>query len=272
MVKKIFKNPQAVIGLIFISIVILMAVCASIIAPNNPELVDISMKFQKPNSQYPFGTDQLGRCVFSRLVYGAKYSLGIAIPVMLSTMIISVFIGTISSYIGGKLDMFFSVIFDIFMAFPPIVVALSLVGSLGQEIKNIVIALIFSTWVWSAKVVRSCILEEKNKEYIISAKVVGASDIDIILKHIIPNIFPTLLVYFSNGIASVVLMISGFSFLGIGIEAGLPEWGAMLNNGRAFLYSHPELIYYPGICIFFTATGFTLFAEALRDIISPEEV
>lgn len=272
MLKKILKNPQGVIGLIFIAVAFFVAIGASILAPNNPELVDIGMKFEKASSEYPLGTDQLGRCVLSRLIYGARYSLGISMPVMLVVMAISLIIGTISAYIGGKLDRFLQVIFDIFMAFPPIVVVLSLVGSLGQGIRNIVIALIFSTWVWSAKVVRTYVLEEKSKEYVLSARIAGARDIDIILKHIIPNIFPNLLVYFSNGIAGTVLMISGFSFLGIGIEAGLPEWGAMLNNGRAFLYSHPELIYYPGICIFFTATGFTLFAEALRDIMDPREV
>ncbi len=272
MLKKIYKNKQAMVGLIMIFIVLFIAVFAPIIAINDPEEINPMNKFVKTSPHYPLGADQLGRCVFSRLVYGARYSLGISIPTLFILALISISIGTISAYLGGRFDDIFSIISDIFMAFPPLIVVLSLVGALGQGIRNIVAAVVFSMWVWFAKIVRSFVLMEKNKEYIIASKIAGCSDYKIIMSHIIPNILPSLIVCFSTGIAGLMLMISGFSFLGLGIEAGAAEWGSMLSSGRAYLYSHPSLIVYPGICILFTAAGFNLFGEALRDIISPKEV
>lgn len=272
MVQKALKNKQAMIGLIMIFIVVCIAIFAPFMVANNPEEINPIYKFAKPSTEFPLGTDQLGRCIFSRLIHGARYSLGISIPILITLVIISMFIGTISAYIGGRLDRFFSIVFDIFMAFPPLLVILSLVGALGQGILNIMVAIAFSMWVWFAKIVRTNVLLEKKKGYITASKVAGCSDSKIIIQHIIPNILPSLIVYFSTGVARTMLMISGFSFLGLGIGAGVAEWGAMLSNGKTYLYSHPLLIVYPGICILFTAAGFNLFGEALRDIISPEEV
>ncbi|MCG8641812.1 MAG: ABC transporter permease subunit [Desulfobacterales bacterium] len=272
MVEKILKNKQAIIGLIMIFVVACIAIFAPLITVNNPSAINPVDKFTQSSAKYPLGTDQLGRCIFSRLVYGARYSLGISVPILLILAVISIFVGTISAYIGGRFDSFFSIIFDIFMAFPPLLVVLSLVGALGHGIPNIIIAVVFSMWVWFAKIVRSYVLIEKKKEYIVAAKIVGCSDSKIIIRHIIPNVLPALLVYFSTGIAGAILMVSGFSFLGLGIEAGVPEWGTMLSGAKAYLYSRPLLLVYPGLCILFTAAGFNLFGEALRDIISPEEV
>ena len=270
MVKEILKNKQAVIGLIMMFVVAFIAVFAPFIAVNNPEEISPAQKFARFSGRYPLGADQLGRCVFSRLIYGARYSLGIAIPVLLILAVISTFLGTVSAYIGGRFDRIFSIFCDIFMAFPPLLVVLSLVGALGQGILNIMIAVIFSMWVWFARVIRSYVLMEKKKGYVTASKIVGCSDIQIITRHIIPNILPAFIVYFSTGVAGIILMISGFSFLGLGIEAGVPEWGAMLSSAKPYLYSRPLLLIYPGIFILFTAAGFNLFGEALRDIISPE--
>ena len=272
MLKKVFKSKQAVAGLLIILIVVFIAIFAPWLAPNQPEEISPAKKFTGTSLEYPLGTDQLGRCIFSRLIYGARYSLGIAVPVLLVLALMSLLIGTIPPYLGGRFDQLFVVVSDIFMSFPPLLVVLSLVGALGQGILNIMIAVIFSMWVWFAKVVRSYVLLERKQGYIMAAKIAGCSDLKIITRHIIPNILPALLVYFSTGIAGMILMISGFSFLGLGITAGVPEWGAMLSSGKAYLYSHPLLLVYPGLFILFTATGFNLFGEALRDIISPEEV
>lgn len=271
MIKRILKSPQAVIGLIMILIVTCLALLAPVIAPNNPQQVNPVDKFSEPNNEYPLGTDQLGRCTFSRLLYGARYSLSISLPVLFMLAVISTFLGTVFAYVGGVLDRIFTVICDIFMAFPPLVVVLSLVGALGQGVVNIMISVVFSMWVWFARVVRSYVMLEKNKAYVTASRIAGCSEAKILFRHIIPNIMPSLIVYYSTAVASVILMVSGFSFLGLGIEPGLPEWGAMLSNGKAFLYSHPMQLIYPGICIVFTAAAFNLFGEALRDIISPTE-
>lgn len=268
MIEKIINNKQALIGLLIIIIVVLIALFAPLIASNDPMKVDIRLKFKGPSKSYPLGTDQLGRCVFSRLVYGARYSIGITLLTLLIISIISITSGTLFAYLGGKFDLVFIHICDVIMAFPPLVIVLALVGSLGQGLFNLIFAIIFSVWVWYAKIVRSYVLTEKNKAYVTAAKIAGSSDLKIILKHIIPNILPSLIIFFSTGVASMILMISGFSFLGLGIETGAPEWGAMLSSAKKYIYSRPNMITYPGICILFTAFGFNLFGEALRDIIS----
>ncbi|QOR36166.1 ABC transporter permease subunit [Clostridium sp. 'deep sea'] len=271
MFTKVLKNKQAVLGLLMIITVLIIAIFAPLIAVNDPLDIQPELKFKKSQSQFPLGTDQLGRCVFSRLVYGARYSLGIAIPTIIIVACLSLVLATFSAYYGGFIDRVFSIISDIFMSFPPLLVVLSLVGSLGQGVKNIVIAVVFSMWVWYAKVVRSYVILEKNKGYVTAAIVSGCSDLQVIVKHIIPNILPSLIVYYSTGIAGMILMVSGFSYLGLGLEAGVPEWGAMLSKGKSYLYSYHKLILYPGLFILFTAGGFNIFGEAFRDIVSPKE-
>ena len=234
---KLLHNPQAVIGALLIAIILLMGVLAPFLAPHDPMAVDITKKFLEPCNEYPFGTDQLGRCVLSRLLF----------------------------------DRVMNTICDIFMAFPPLVIVLTLIGVIGQGAVNLILSIILSMWVWFVKVVRSYVLIEKDKDYITAAKISGCSGADILFSHILPNILPLLVVYFSTGIASIILMISGYSFLGLGLGNDIPEWGAMLNSAKQYLYSNPMLIVYPGTCILLTAAGFNLFGEALRDILSPEE-
>lgn len=270
MIIKIIKNKQALIGLVIITTVMIIALFAPIVATNDPMEVDVMNKFQESSSDYPFGTDQLGRCVYSRLVYGARYSLGIAVPILLVIAVGSILIGTGITYIGGVADRIFVGVCDVLMAFPPLVILFALVGAFGQGIINLVFAMILSMFAWYAKIVRSYVLIEKNKEYITAARLSGSTDLKIIVKHIMPNVLPSLIVFFSTGIGGMILMISGFSFLGIGVETGVPEWGAMLSGAKQYIYSRPYMIVYPGICILFTVAGFNLFGEALRDITSLE--
>jgi ABC-type dipeptide/oligopeptide/nickel transport system permease subunit len=272
MAREIIKNKQAMLGIVMILIVVTVAIFAPFIAPNNPNDINTVIKFAPAGGKYPLGTDQLGRCVLSRLVYGARYSLGIAVPTLMILAAISMILGTFAAYVGGKLDHFFSIVCNIFMAFPPLVVVLSLAGVIGQGILNIIVSVVLSMWVWFVKVIRSYVLIEKGKEYVTSAHIAGSSDFKIIIKHILPNILPMMIVYFSTSIAALILMVSGYSFLGIGIDGNVPEWGSMLSSARSFLYSNPKLVLYPGFCILFTAAGFNLFGEALRDIITPDEV
>lgn len=272
MIKKTLHSKQALIGLFMILFIAAIAVFAPLIAPNDPNKIDVLKKFLPASADYPLGTDQLGRCVLSRLLTGARYSLEIAVPTLLAIGMVGITLGTAAAYIGGRLERIFLVICDIFMAFPPLIMVLSLVGALGQGVNNILIAVFFSMWVWFAKVVRTYAGIEKGKDYVTASKIAGCSDVRIIMHHIIPNILPQCIVYLSTGIASLILMVSSFSFLGLGFEAGTAEWGAMLSEARSNFYSHPALVVYPGLCILFATVGFNLFGEALRDIISPEEV
>ncbi|MEK3733501.1 ABC transporter permease subunit [Paenibacillus sp. FSL M8-0334] len=272
MIIKIVNNKQALTGLVMIALVSLVAATAPLIVPNDPHKIDIVNRFLSANAQYPLGTDQLGRCVLSRLLLGASYSLGIAVPTLMALGGIGLILGTSAAYLGGRLERALLIICDLFMAFPSLVIVLSLVGALGQGIPSIVVAVMFSLWAWYAKVVWSYACLEKSKDYILACIIAGCNHRRIIFRHIIPNLFPQFLVYLSTGMASMIIMISGFSFLGLGFESGTPEWGAMLNEARASFYSHPTFVLYPGLCILLTAAGFNLFGEALRDIISPEEV
>lgn len=267
--RNILKNKQGLIGLVMILTVIIVAVLAPYIAPNNPNEVDISHKFLEGNDKFPLGTDQLGRCIISRLMYGARFSLFIALTVLIILIIISVTLGITTAYFGGIVDYIFQSICNIFICFPPLVVVLALSGFLGSSIKSLIISFVLSMWVWFVKVIRSYVLIEKNKDYIISSKLAGCSDKQIIFNHILPNIAPSLVVYFSTSIGALILMLSGYAFLGVGLDTNTPEWGSMLSDGKTYLYASKALIVYPGLCILYTATGFNLLGEALKDIFAP---
>lgn len=269
MIKKVLKNKQALLGLSIICVLTLIAVFAPVLAPHNPEDVDVLMKFKAPSLEYPLGTDELGRCILSKLMFGARYSLGIAIPIVLIVFSISLILGTLSAYYGKTFDRIFIVLCDTVMAFPPIVLVLALIGGLGQSLANLFIALIFTLWAGYAKIVRSYVLQEKNKDYIAAARVCESSNMKIIFRHIIPNIIPVLLVNFTICIGEVILMLSGFSYLGLSVGKGVSEWGAMLSNAKQYIYSYPQFILYPGLCILLCVVGFNLLGEALRDIVTP---
>lgn len=269
--KKLLHNPQAIIGSALIALVILMAFLAPLLSPHDPMEVDITKKFLPSCGEYPFGTDQLGRCVLSRLLYGARYSLGLALPILAVLAFMGTLLGMLCAWAGGLFDKLMLVICDIFMAFPPLVIVLSLIGVIGQGAHNLILSIILSMWVWFVKIIRSYVLIEKNKDYVTASRISGCSEASVLFQHILPNIVPFMVIYFSTSVASIILMISGYSFLGLGLGNELPEWGAMLSSAKQYLYSDPMLIIYPGTCILLTAAGFNLFGEALRDILSPEE-
>lgn len=272
MLKKILHNPQALIGLFLILTLCVAAIFAPLIAPHLPDEINPAARFAKRCLDYPLGGDQLGRCEFSRLIYGARLSLGIAIPTVLALTILGLIIGSICAYKGGWLDRAFMIICDIFIAFPALIIAISLIGVLGNNLIIVLFSAVVSLWAWYARMARVYCKKEAAKDYTLSAKVAGASNMSILFGHIIPNALPQFMVYACTGVAAVIMMISGFSFLGIGLEAGTAEWGAMMNDARSALYSQPMLIVWPGIFVFAAAAGFTLFGEAMRDILTPEDM
>ena len=217
------------------------------------------------------GTDQLGRCTLSRLLYGARYSIGISLPVLLILSVIGLIVGTFSACAGEKADHFITILCDVFIAFPSLIIAIAVIGVLGNGLQNIAVSVVIATWAWFVRIVRSYSVQEMGKDYILAARISGCNTGKLVFRHLIPNILPQFLVYVSTGVASSIIMVSSFAFLGLGLPSGTPEWGAMLNDARTALYSHPELLIYPGLCIFVTAAGFNLFGEALRDILTPEE-
>ncbi len=271
MIIKILGKPSCVIGLLIILVMVTVALFAPLIAPNDPNELNPLEKHAQASAKYPLGTDQLGRCEFSRLIYGASYSLGISLPALGIISVIALILGGFCSYKTGIFDKVVMAVCNVLMAFPAFMIAIALIGSLGNDIGFLILSVAISMLAWFVKMARSYCMLEANKDYITGAKISGASEFSIVFRHIIPNALPTFFVYALNGVAMMILMISGFSFLGLGLPPGTPEWGAMLNDAQVAIYSNPMLIIYPGIFVLVTAGGFTLFAESLRDIIAAED-
>ena len=244
------KHPQIVIGVLLIALFICIAITAPLLAPNDPNATNLALKNAPPSAEYPLGCDQMGRCELSRLIYGARYSLSLTVPVLIVLAAIALFIGCYTSYKGGLIDEVIRLLCDIFMAFPLLVIAMS---------------------AWFLRMARSYAKTECGKGYVESARVSGASAMRIVLHHIIPNVLPQFVVYFTTGIASAILSVSSFAFLGVGLIAGTPEWGAMLNDARNSIYTNPALIVYPGICLIICCAGFNLLGEGIRDFIGKED-
>ena len=244
MIHKLLKRPQAIIGLCLIAIVIVIAIAAPAFSPHDPELVNLSQKYAQPDAEYPLGTDQLGRCTLSRLLYGARYSIGISLPALLILSVIGLIVGTFSACAGEKADHFITILCDVFIAFPSLIIAIAVIGVLGNGLQNIAVSVVIATWAWFVRVVRSYSVQEMGKDYILAARISGCNTGKLVFRHLIPNILPQFLVYVSTGVASSIIMVSSFAFLGLGLPSGTPEWGAMLNDARTALYSHPELLIY----------------------------
>jgi peptide/nickel transport system permease protein/nickel transport system permease protein len=254
-----------ILGIIVVLMNILLAIFASVIAPHGPNNVELAQKLKPPDIEYPLGTDHLGRCVLSRLMYGARVSLGAAFIVMSITLSISIIIGAASGYAGGRTDIFIMRICDMFLAFPSLLLALVLVAVLGPGLPNVVLALALSQWAWYARMLRGMVLSIKERNYVLAARVAGTSKLRIIIKHILPNILSQIAVLATLDMGAVILHIAGMSFLGLGVQPPTPEWGAMINDGRQFLRGYPSLMAYPGLMILSVSMSFNLLGDALRD-------
>ena len=257
-------------ALVIILFNIVLAFFAPFIAPHDPNDVSLERKLMNASSSYPLGTDHLGRCNLSRLIYGARVSLGAAFAVMSVTLTISTIVGAVSGYAGGRVDAIIMRICDIFLAFPSLILALALVGVMGPGLPNVVLALALSQWAWYARMIRGMVLSLKERNFVLAAKVAGTGRISIIGRHILPNILPQIAVLATLDIGWVILHIAGMSFLGLGIQPPTPEWGAMINDGRQFLRGYPSLMAYPGLMILSVVMAFNLLGDSLRDMVDPQ--
>ncbi|MCT4620291.1 MAG: ABC transporter permease subunit [Marinisporobacter sp.] len=265
--RKILKNKQCFTGTMILTTIILFGIVFPLISGNDPFLISSSDKFATRSFKYLLGADHFGRCILTRIAIGTKYSLGVSFLIIGAIACISLVVGTIPTYCGGKVDRVFVGICDIFMAFPQMVFIFVLMGIMGKGIGNLMISMVIAQWAWYAKVVRGYVLEEKNKKYIQSAVGAGSGKLKIIVSHIIPNILPAFIVYVSLGMGRIILELSAYSFLGLGVSPSIPEWGAMLNESRKYIFSQPQLMVYPGLFIFFTSIGFNLLGDGIRDVL-----
>ena len=268
---KLFKQKLAIVSITIIVFLFVTGIMAPVLAPNDPNLVNLGQKLKAPCRDYPIGTDHLGRCLLSRLIYGTRVSLNTAFIVMTLTITISLVIGTYSGYMGGTVDNLLMRLCDVLLAFPNLILALAIVGMLGPSLFNIMLAMVAVNWVWYARMIRGMVLSTKESNFVLAARVCGTGGPQIIIKHILPNIISQIIVLASLDMGWIIISISGLSFLGLGIQPPTPEWGAMLNDGRQFLRSNPSLMVYPGMVILIVVLAFNLLGDALRDALDPKD-
>ena len=254
---------EGIIGLVLVCIVIIMILYSSFFSDYDIDEVNLEQKNLEMSEEHYFGTDSFGRDIFTRVLFGGRYSVGTAFIALTIAFVISILYGIISGYIGGKLELILTAISDIAMAFPPMVIILSLIGVFSASIQGLVIAIIIASWPWYAKIIRSLVMTEKSKGYVTAAKVCGSNHLKIVYMHILPNIRNTVIVMYVTGISNMILMFSSFSYLGIGFSKEIPEWGSMLSNAKSNIFTRPELMIIPGICILVTSLGFNLIGEAI---------
>ena len=268
---KRFRNDTLAMSVsFFLGTVILLAVLAPLVAPYDPTAQNIINKFQGPSLAHWFGTDQLGRDVFSRILYGGRVTILVSLMTMAVTILIGTVLGVLAGYFRGRLDDVIMRICDIMLSFPSEVLILAIVGILGTGIANIVLATVIAKWAWYVRMIRAIIIQFMDSNYIRFAKVSGCSTGHIIRKHLLVGALGEIAVLATLDTAGTILNISALSFLGLGVQPPTAEWGTMLNDGRAFLRSEPMLMIYPGIMILLVVTAFNLLGDTLRDALDPQ--
>lgn len=264
-------NWRLLIGMAITLIVVLLSLSAPFIAPHNPQTIDLMNRIASPTSQYPMGTDYLGRCLFSMLVFALRLSLFIAVLVLISRVLLGATLGLIAGYFGGIPDQIISRVIDFELVFPDIVLALVLVGILGPGVPNLVLALSIVGWSKYARVIRSTVVSVKEMGFIESARSLGAGEAYIMWRHLLPNSVAPLIPMITLGLGGILLSVSGLSFIGLGVEAGTPELGMMIKSGFGVFPNHSHLVLLPSLVIIACVTGFTLIGDGLMDLHDPKK-
>ncbi|MBA2731705.1 MAG: ABC transporter permease subunit [Acidobacteria bacterium] len=267
--RRLARDRTALAGLFIIALLITLALAAPLIAPHDPAAQDTSARLASPSMAFPLGTDNLGRCLLSRLLHGARVTLMSALFASLLVLMIGICVGAVSGYAGGWVDTFIMRVVDLLLAFPLLILALAITGFIGVGMSSVLIGIISVWWASYARIVRSLVLSLRERPFIEAARSAGVRPARIITRHIIPNVIAPIIVLATLEIGSLILAISGLNFLGLGVQSPTPEWGAMLNDGRPFLHAAPQLMIYPGLLISLAVLGFNLLGDGLRDALDP---
>lgn len=263
------KNKLALVGAMIVLFFIVIAILAPVIAPYEFKEQNLPNKLLAPSSEHWFGTDDLGRDVFSRVIYGARISLWVGFLAVVGSIIVGCLLGVVAGYYGKWIDTIISRIFDIMLAFPSILLAIAIVAVLGPSLKNALIAIAVINIPNFGRLIRSRVLSVKQEEYIMAAKAIGMSDNRILFRHVLPNSMAPLIVQGTLAIATAIIEAAALGFLGLGAEAPNPEWGKMLSDAKAFLTQAPWTMVFPGLAIMLTVLGFNLMGDGLRDALDP---
>ncbi len=263
------KNKMAMLGLILVSLLFFVAFFIPIISPHDPYRVALDEQFLPPSSTYWLGTDNFGRDLLTRILYGARISLLVGIVPSFISLMIGAVMGIISGYYGGRIDFIIMRLADTMIAFPSLLLAMVVMYTLGANLFNIFIALSLVGWAGVARVVRSQTLALKEKEFIEAARAVGTTRAKIMVRHIFPNIVPTLIVLFSLSIPEAIMWESSLSFLGVGVQPPEASWGLLVAKGKEYLFASPLVAIMPGVAILITVLAFNFIGDGLRDALDP---
>ncbi|MGB2965332.1 MAG: ABC transporter permease [Anaerolineales bacterium] len=263
------RSKSAMIGLVIIGFLILVALLADNITPQGINEQDLRKGYLPPSSEFWLGTDKLGRDLYSRIVHGSRVSLQVGIIATAISAVVGIILGAIAGYWGGKIDTVIQAMIDISWAFPTVLLALFLIAVMGSGLTNLMIAVGFSYWGGFARVVRGQVLSLKEWEFVTAAKAVGASQSRIIIRYILPNLLPIVIVMSTLMMADAILIESTLSFLGLGAQRPIPSWGSILSSGRGDMHRALWVTVYPGIAIMLTVLGFNLLGDGLRDALDP---
>jgi peptide/nickel transport system permease protein len=267
---RIRTQPLAAIGVILLLGFIACAVFAPWLAPQDPAQLDLPGRLISPSAAHWFGTDELGRDILSRSIYGARISMIVAVSVVTLSLALGLVAGGLAGFYGGFTDTVLNIyVSNAFLALPGILIAIAFVAFLGPGLGNLILALSISGWVGYARLVRAQVMAVKEKEFVEAARALGASDLRILTRHILPNILQPLIVQAAIGMAGAVLAEATLSFLGLGIPAPATSWGAMLNDGRSHLFESPHLVFFPAMAVMLSVLSFNFIGDALRDFLDP---
>jgi peptide/nickel transport system permease protein len=263
-------NPLAAAGIVFITIFVCFALFAPWIAPQDPAFIDLPSRLMPPSAHHWFGTDELGRDIFSRIIFGARISMLVGVSVVAGSLVLGLIIGSLAGYYGGKIDRFVNVVvMNAFLSFPGFLLAIAFVAFFGQGIAKTIYALILGGWVGYARLVRAQVLAVREREFVEAARALGASDLWVLGRHILPNMIQPVIVQASIGMAGAIMAEATMSFLGLGVPPPTASWGTMLESGRSHLFDAPHLVLFPALAAMLAVLSFNFIGDALRDYLDP---
>ncbi len=263
-------NPLAAIGVALVVAFLLCAIFAPWISPQDPAFIDLPNRLESPSAHHWCGTDELGRDILSRLIWGARISIFVGSNVVAGSLLLGLIIGSLAGYYGGAIDRFVNVVLmNAFLSFPGILIAIAFVAFRGPGIFNLILALSLGGWVGYARLVRAQVLAVREREFVEAARAVGASDLHIVVRHILPNIIQPVIVQAAIGMAGAILAEATMSFLGLGVPPPTASWGSMLNDARSHLFDAPHLVLFPAVTVMLAVLAFNFIGDALRDFLDP---
>lgn len=263
-----FRSVECV-AIVMVAGIIALAIFGPILSPHAPDAIDLRLRLQPPGFEHLLGADHLGRDILSRLMAGARISLGSVALALSLIVVLGVVIGGASGFIGGRVDQVIMRVTDVFLTFPTLVLALFMIGVLGAGLVNVILAIALSHWAWYARIVRGIVLSLKHRDFILASRLAGAGNIRIFARHLLPATASQLVVLATLDIGHIMLHVSALSFLGLGVVAPTAEWGVMLSDARQFVWTEPHLMIWPGLALFMTVMAFNLAGDAIRDRLDP---